>query len=217
MTIARNAVQSISRGWLATTSPRLRQRIPASQAFWICTRAYSRTGRDVLAAYRKPIAPSARPVVPGASNVDEPLPDEVFRTASTSPAGSSMQEIPPPSELQGGSRLETPIPAMKAPEEVLPSKRKLEPSQSRKEIIVQGVPIPPKPIAPGEEGEWLFSLSEAHMRSCSLFGRVADGPRSDERRMLTQCRVLHVGMRALRVYDLRGRSRALHRLFVLRT
>lgn len=154
MTIARNAVRSITRGWLATTSPRIRQRIPASQSFWICTRAYSRTGRDVLAAYRKPTAPSARPVVLDVPKIDELHADEVFRTVSTSPAGSSMQEIPPPSELQGGSRLETPIPAMKALEEVLPSKRKLEPSQSRKEIIVQGVPIPPKPIAPGEEGEW---------------------------------------------------------------
>lgn len=153
MTIARNAVQSISRGWLATTSPRIRQRIPASQSFWICTRAYSRTGRDVLAAYRKPIASPVRSVVLGASNVDEPHANEVFLTVSTSPAGSSMQEIPPPSEVQGGSRLEMPIPAMKAPEDVLPSKRKLDSSQSRKEIIVQGVPIPPKPIAPGEEGE----------------------------------------------------------------
>ena len=113
-------------------------------------------GRDVLAKYQ-----SRPPLVAAKDHVEldtgsTSLSDD-FVTSSTQPAGTSFQTVPPPSSdaAQHGSYSKAPVPAMVAPESSTfgsaPGSGS-EPSQRRKEIIVQGVPIPPKPTPPGEEG-----------------------------------------------------------------
>jgi len=116
-------------------------------------------GRDVLAKYRpRPPAPlvTARDHLDLASG-SKALSDD-FVTSSTQPVGTSFQTVPPPASdaAQHGTYQRAPVPAM------LPSADSTstsasgpasEPAQRRKEMIVQGVPIPPKPIPPGEEGK----------------------------------------------------------------
>ncbi|WVQ98248.1 hypothetical protein IAU59_005371 [Kwoniella sp. CBS 9459] len=91
--------------------------------------------------------------------------DEAFETSSTSPAGSSLQDVPKPVSIStsslddtnsaAGTKLVEPIPAMKDPVSSIytPGGGGLRPSAGTrtKEIAVQGVMVPPKPTPPGEE------------------------------------------------------------------
>ncbi|OCF45781.1 hypothetical protein I317_00269 [Kwoniella heveanensis CBS 569] len=103
--------------------------------------------------------------------------DEAFETSSTAPAGTSFQDVPKPistsssirdgSTVQAttlGSKVVEPVPAMKAsttsaPAFALAGDKDIGtgagtgPNQGvrTKEIAVQGVMVPPKPIPPGEE------------------------------------------------------------------
>ncbi|WVW78229.1 hypothetical protein I302_100182 [Kwoniella bestiolae CBS 10118] len=72
--------------------------------------------------------------------------EERFKTTSTEPVVSSIQEVPPTDQ---GMKVVDSIPAMK---DVPPSVPMNKADGRRvKEMIVQGVGIPPKPIPPGEE------------------------------------------------------------------
>jgi hypothetical protein len=89
-----------------------------------------------------------------------------FKTASTSPAGTSFQDVPPPDSAisQTGSRIAIPIPAMARPptdterpigggEGDGTTLGKAKGKGKEKEILVQGIVVPPKPTPPHEEGE----------------------------------------------------------------
>jgi hypothetical protein len=84
-----------------------------------------------MAKYRRPIFPST------------------FETASTIPAAASFQEIPPPSTKTEGIRKAIPIPAMAPVEPDIIVK----PKEKGKEITVQGIVIPPKPVPPKDDGK----------------------------------------------------------------
>ncbi|WVF69616.1 hypothetical protein IAT40_004394 [Kwoniella sp. CBS 6097] len=94
---------------------------------------------------------------------------DAFETSSTSPAGTSFQDVPkPPSpstpsstssstekaEINGtkGTKVVEPVPAMKDPSttSVVSASEKGTTTRTR-EVAVQGVMVPPKPIPPGEE------------------------------------------------------------------
>lgn len=79
-----------------------------------------------------------------------PIPTiQTFETISTIPAATSFQTIPPASE---GVRKAIPIPAMITPQvELVP-----EVKDKDKEMIVQGVVIPPKPVPPKDDGTFPF-------------------------------------------------------------
>ncbi|WWC86711.1 uncharacterized protein L201_001588 [Kwoniella dendrophila CBS 6074] len=75
--------------------------------------------------------------------------DDVFQTTSTKPVLSSIQEIPSVKTETQGVRLANTLPAMKDTYEI--DKAKKKEGGRRKEINVQGIIVPPKPIPPGEE------------------------------------------------------------------
>jgi hypothetical protein len=88
--------------------------------------------RDVMAKYRRP---------PPLSNT--------FETTSTVPAAASFQDVPPPSTTPDHVRKAVPIPAMIP----TPSTEPQQPvKEMDKEMIVQGVVIPPKPVPPKDDG-----------------------------------------------------------------
>jgi len=109
--------------------------------------------RDVLAKYHRPA------FVPSAPSLS---PDDLFVTASTQVAGTSFQSVPPPDAGKDGSHEEKPLPAMLPAQgsgttttlssNIIAETRVDGPR--KKEIIVQGVAVPPKPVPPGEEGEF---------------------------------------------------------------
>jgi hypothetical protein len=87
--------------------------------------------RDVMAKYRRPI--------------------QTFDTISTIPAASSFQTVPPPTSSKDGIRKAIPIPAMATPtSDAEVTKREVE--DKDKEMIVQGIVIPPKPVPPKDDG-----------------------------------------------------------------
>jgi len=78
-------------------------------------------------------------------------PIQTFDTISTIPAALSFQTIPPPTAAKDGIRKAIPIPAMVTPtSDVDVTKDKVE--DKDKEMIVQGVVIPPKPVPPKDDG-----------------------------------------------------------------
>ena len=116
---------------------------------------------NVLAKY-------ARPTFPPLTSSPSLSTDDVFTTAATEVAGTSFQSVPPPdsdSIGKDGAHQEKALPAMVpiAPSgsHVISAKECGEPNSTqkgeggvrKKEMVVQGVPIPPKPIPPGEEGK----------------------------------------------------------------
>jgi len=128
---------------------------------------------DVLARFRPPSP--AHPALPTANGeIASQKPAEAFETASTEPAGTSFQEVPPPDvPLDGPGHLAIPVPAMKdSTGHVGGTDKGKEKIERRGPTIVQGVEIPAKPIPPGEEGKsfrpllfafiyfWLLPLSE---------------------------------------------------------
>jgi len=78
-------------------------------------------------------------------------PIQTFDTISTIPAASSFQTIPPPTASKDGIRKAIPIPAMATPTlDVKVTKNEVE--DKDKEMIVQGIVIPPKPVPPKDDG-----------------------------------------------------------------
>ena len=119
------------------------------------TSARKERSRDVMAKYRRPI--------------------QTFDTISTIPAASSFQTVPPPTASKDGVRKAIPIPAMATPtsDTELNAMEKVE--EKDKEMIVQGIVIPPKPVPPKDDGMSLSSftfnievvlMSECCMNSC---------------------------------------------------
>jgi hypothetical protein len=87
--------------------------------------------RDVMAKYRRPI--------------------QTFDTISTIPAASSFQTVPPPTSSKDGIRKAIPIPAMATPDPGV-EMAKNEVENKDKEMIVQGIVIPPRPVPPKDDG-----------------------------------------------------------------
>nr|XP_031860718.1 uncharacterized protein CI109_003761 [Kwoniella shandongensis]KAA5527790.1 hypothetical protein CI109_003761 [Kwoniella shandongensis] len=77
---------------------------------------------------------------------------DAFETTSTSPAGSSLQDVSESTRKlpTSGTKVVEPVPAMK---DVVTSSSSVPQDEGRrkKEMIVMGVAIPPKPVPPGEE------------------------------------------------------------------
>ena len=80
---------------------------------------------------------------------------ETFETSSTSPAGSTLQEVPTPhsSVERDGVRRAVTLPAMTPLVESNTSSGKVEVKPEDREMEVQGVVIPAKPRPPHEEGK----------------------------------------------------------------
>ena len=91
------------------------------------------------------------------SSADGVLSHGYFETASTVPAGSSFQEIPPPDWV---NLVQKPIPAMD-PTGSSTSKASSIPEDEVSETIVQGVTVPPRPHPPAAEGELVLSFQLA--------------------------------------------------------
>lgn len=84
-------------------------------------------------------------------------PIQTFDTISTIPAASSFQTVPPPTSSKDGIRKAIPIPAMATPDSGV-EMTKNEVEDKDKEMIVQGIVIPPKPVPPKDD--------ECCMNSC---------------------------------------------------
>ena len=93
-----------------------------------------RRGQDLLSKY-----------LPPSSTPDSPRLDGVYETASTSPAGSSLQDVPPPEARSMATRLATPLPAMTP----VPVSTWVQ----QPKTMIHGIEVPPKPRPPNEEGE----------------------------------------------------------------
>jgi hypothetical protein len=105
---------------------------------------------------------------------------ESYDTISTSPVATSFQETPPPEQSQSGVRSARTLPAMQPLyQEHAADKPERDWRETRRPLTVQGIKIPPKPIAPGEEGD-----------SRNVVRVQADVDR-----------LLHVRMRTLRVHN----------------
>jgi hypothetical protein len=117
-------------------------------------------------------------------------PIQTFDTISTIPAASSFQTIPPPSTSKDGIRKATPIPAMATPDPDMEVKEKKKVEDKDKEMIVQGIVIPPRPVPPKDDG--------------------TSPPPPVIRRIYTNDRMLYEQLRELRLQPLRRRPRSLH-------
>jgi hypothetical protein len=135
----------------------------------LTTSARRDRSRDVMAKYRRPI--------------------QTFDTISTIPAASSFQTVPPPTSSKDGIRKAIPIPAMATPDLDMEVKEKKEVEDKDKEMIVQGIIIPPKPVPPKDDGT-----------SPPCFISAID----------TNDRMLYEQLRELRLQSLRRRPRSLH-------
>jgi hypothetical protein len=78
-------------------------------------------------------------------------PIQTFDTISTIPAASSFQTVPPPTSSKDGIRKAIPIPAMATPDPGV-EMAKNEVENKDKEMIVQGIVIPPRPVPPKDDG-----------------------------------------------------------------
>ncbi|WVQ75872.1 hypothetical protein IAR50_005506 [Cryptococcus sp. DSM 104548] len=115
-----------------------------------------RPNLDYLASFRRPLLPPPSQGESQLQNVlntsDRPearseghLP---YETSSTAPVASSLQEVP---AHETSSRVAEPVPAMKATSGDDGGVKDSEKGFRTKQMIVQGVAVPPKPIPPGEE------------------------------------------------------------------
>lgn len=104
--------------------------------------------RELYAQYRRSL-PSAHDAQ--TANADLVKQTTAFETASTTPAGSSFQDVPAPVVSSRSSKTALPLPAMKPIDDV--KLKRTESIVPSKEIVVQGVVIPPKPRPPTEEGK----------------------------------------------------------------
>lgn len=101
-------------------------------------------------------------------------PIRTFDTISTIPAASSFQTVPPPTASKDGIRKAIPIPAMATPTSEVVKSEKDKVEDKDKEMIVQGIVIPPKPVPPKDDGMspstdlnvGLVLMTECCMNSC---------------------------------------------------
>lgn len=109
-----------------------------------------------MAKYRRPVLPA----------------DNTYETASTIPAAASFQDVPPPSEETKGVRKAIPIPAMVTMDEIKDTSReaKEKGGEKEKEIIVQGVVIPPKPRPPKDDGTFTGSFPSHYCPQRGVIG-----------------------------------------------
>ncbi|ORY20426.1 oxidoreductase-like protein [Naematelia encephala] len=111
----------------------------------IHTRTTATRKHDVLAPFRRPslvsAAKSSFPTSLGEIRSADRI--GVYETSSTSPAGTSFQDVPPPPTAPS-SKLAVPLPAMKPLGDDLGL-------SAGKTMMVQGISVPPKPRPPGEE------------------------------------------------------------------
>lgn len=86
--------------------------------------------------------------------------DITFGTVSTTPVGTSFQEVPKPGTLldKGGVKSALPLPAMMSVESSgdASTKPARDWRETRDPLSILGVTVPPKPRAPGEEGMCSF-------------------------------------------------------------
>ncbi|TYJ56054.1 hypothetical protein B9479_003297 [Cryptococcus floricola] len=109
------------------------------------------------------LAPFRRSAVPPPSRADNQLQNVLntskqpeayseghlpYETSSTAPVANSLQEVPAHGT---GSRVADPVPAMKDTSGDNSANKDSGKGFRSKQMIVQGVAVPPKPIAPGEE------------------------------------------------------------------
>ncbi|AFR97442.1 hypothetical protein C343_05584 [Cryptococcus neoformans C23] len=121
-----------------------------------CARLYRQRQLDYLAPFRRPANPPYSPLNDKLQNVLQthgqpaasPEGDVAYETASTAPVATSLQEVPRHEEA---SRLVDPLPAMKDASGAEEEHSKEKMKARTKEMIVQGISVPPKPIPPGEE------------------------------------------------------------------
>ena len=79
---------------------------------------------------------------------------ERYETVATNPVASSFQDVPPPEQENAGIRTARTLPAMQPLHEPdVGAKPKRDWRETRAPLVVQGIKIPSRPIAPGEEGE----------------------------------------------------------------
>lgn len=162
-----------------------------------CTRLHRQRQLDYLAPFRRPANPPYSPLNDKLQNVLQtrgqptasPEGNVAYETASTAPVATSLQEVPS-CEDEEASRLVEPVPAMKDASGAKEEQSKGKTKARTKEMIVQGIVVPPKPTPPGEEG-W-----RKHTERFSL-ARLTN----------TFNRMLHVRLRQLRLYSLFRRAR----------
>ena len=110
--------------------------------------------RNVLEKYLRPLPARPYPVLPQTLADLPPDPSgkkgPAFETAASAPVGTSLQETPPP-DSTARTKLATQLPAMMPLVEEKPVKAPVPAKE--KEMRVEGVLIPAKPIPPGEEGK----------------------------------------------------------------
>jgi hypothetical protein len=136
----------------------------------LTTSARKERSRDVMAKYRRPI--------------------QTFDTISTIPAASSFQTVPPPTSSKDGIRKAIPIPAMATPTSEVEVTEKEKVEDKDKEMIVQGIVIPARPVPPKDDG--------TSPQPNSNIGVSIDD------------RMLYEQLRKLRLQPLRRRPRSLH-------
>lgn len=124
-----------------------------------CARLHRQRQLDYLAPFRRPANPPYSPLNDKLQNVLQthgrpaasPEGNVAYETASTAPVATSLQEVPR-REDEKASRLVDPVPAMKDASGAKEEQSKGKTKARTKEMIVQGIVVPPKPTPPGEEG-----------------------------------------------------------------
>lgn len=131
-----------------------------------CARLHRQRQLDYLAPFRRPANPPYSPLNDKLRNVLQthgrpaasPEGNAAYETASTAPVATSLQEVPR-REDEEASRLVDPVPAMKDASGAKEEQSKEKTKARNKEMIVQGIVVPPKPTPPGEEG-WRNSQND---------------------------------------------------------
>lgn len=155
-----------------------------------CARLRRQRQLDYLAPFRRPANPPYSPLNDKLRNVLQthgqpaasPEGDVPYETASTAPVATSLQEVPAHEEA---SRVVDPLPAMKDASAAKEEHAKEKMKARTKEMIVQGIAVPPKPIPPGEEGWRKFIKRFTLIVLTNAFNRM-----------------LHVRLRQLCLYNL---------------
>lgn len=95
-----------------------------------------------------------------------------FETISTAPVGTSLQDVLPP-DSQPRSKLATPLPPLR-PMVMLEDVRPPSPvvPDIEREMRVEGILIPAKPVPPGEEGKSICFISPLTLYSSRLDSNI---------------------------------------------